>query len=240
MPCRLAVLVLTALTVGCAPSADSRTLARGPALPSGVPVVSVGVSSVPALTTSPASADAGNPAVLERAAEGVDQSERRRAERARARGAQTAAEVEAAGALPPCDDLLSASDVATVLGAPVRVLPTPGVVEDGRTCNRAYRAEGVAGSLILIVSRFARAVQAEGALRVASDHDGKVGLAPLAGGLNGVRYTHDLDPDVHVSHFAHGVAFVELKATSGFDDAPGVTPDQLAQLTALVASRLDG
>ncbi len=198
-------------------------------------------SFLPALATAPAFADAGDPAVPEWAAAGVARSEERVARRLReadADAAEREAEAEATGPLPACDDLLSAGDVASVVGAPVRVLPTPGVAEDGRACNRGYRAEGVAGSVILIVSRFARANQAEGALRVASDHDGKVGLAPLAGGLNGVRYTHDLNPDTHVSHFARGVDFVELKAAPGLADAPGVTPDQLARLTALVAEHL--
>ena len=61
---------------------------------------------------------------------------------------------------------------------------------------------------------------------------------PLAGGLNGVRYTHDLESDIHISHFALDTDFVELKATAAGASAPEITPDQLAEVTAIVARRL--
>ncbi|WP_412067857.1 hypothetical protein [Rubrivirga sp. IMCC43871] len=189
-------------------------------------------SFIPALATAPAFADAGDPPIPEWAATGMALSEERQAPGDREREAE-GAEAAAAGTLPPpCDDLLSADDVVSVLGAQVRVVPSPFATEDGSACTRSYLAVGVAGSVILIVSHFTQARQAEGALRVASDHDDKVSLEPLAGGLDGVRYTHDLTPDTHVSHFAQGVDFVELKAAPGLDNAPGVTPDQLADLTA--------
>lgn len=199
-------------------------------------------SFLPALATAPAFADAGDPPVPEWAAAGFARSEEQQARGAREREAseaEAAAEGEAAGTLAACDDILSAADVAAVLGVrSVRVSPTPGVEVTGENCNRGYKPEGLSGAVLLIVSHYRNATQAESALRVASDHDGKVDLEPLAGGLNGVRYTHDLSSAIHVSHFASGVDFVELKAVASLDPTPDITPAQLAEITAIVAARL--
>ncbi len=199
-------------------------------------------SFIPALATAPAFADAGDPPIPEWAAAGIARSAEQRARGDREREAQqvqAAAEREAAGPLAPCDEILSASEVSGVLGgARVTIRPTPGVEVDGQNCNRLYKPAGIEGGIILIISHYTNTRQSEGALRVASDHDGKVGLQPLAGGLNGVRYTHDLDSDTHISHFALGTDFVELKATAAGESVPEITPDQLAAVTAIVARRL--
>lgn len=196
-------------------------------------------SFIPALATAPAFADAGNPPVPEWAVDGIARSAEQRAREREAREAEAATEGEVAGSLAPCDEILSAAEVSGVLGgASVAVRPTPGVEVDGQNCNRLYKPAGIEGGIILIISHYTNTDQSERALRVASEHDGKVGLQPLAGGLNGVRYTHDLDSDMHISHFALGTDFVELKATAAGESVPEITPGQLAEITAIVARRL--
>ena len=207
-------------------------------------VAFIEASALPRLAKAPAFADAGTPPIPEWAAAEVAVLEAAAAERASAEqvtAAAAAAEVAAAGELLPCDEILSAADVAEVLGVTrVAVRPTPGIEKQGRNCNRSYKPSGgPAGVVLLIISHFRRADQATGALRVASDHDGKLDLQPLAGGLTGVRYTHRHSFDTHVSHFAIGTDFVELKAEAPGERAPGITPAQLATLTAIVARKLE-
>ena len=199
-------------------------------------------SDLPRLAAAPAFADAGAPEIPEWAAAQAAENSAAAAEYVRQHTAATGAgadEEPASGDLRPCDEILPASEVSSVLGgARVDVRPTPGVEVDGQNCNRLYKPAGLAGGIILIVSHYTGTNQSEGALRVASEHDGKVALQPLAGGLNGVRYTHDLESDIHISHFALDTDFVELKATAAGASAPEITPDQLAEVTAIVARRL--
>ena len=199
-------------------------------------------STLPRLADAPAFADAGDPGIPEWAAAQVAENEASAARYERARLERRAAEsatATASTALRPCDEILSAAEVSGVLGgARVSARPTPGVEVEGRNCNRLYKPAGINGGIILIVSHYTNTAQAEGALRVASDHDEKVGLQPLAGGLNGVRYTHDIPSGMHISHFALGTDFVELKATAAGESVPEITPEQLAEVTAIAARNL--
>lgn len=194
-------------------------------------------SALPRLSDAPGYAEAGDPAVPEWAAADVAANEAMEAESERRREAEEAE--PAITALMPCNQILSATEAARALGvASVDIRPTPGVEVEGRTCNRAYKPAGVDGAVLMLISHYTSSETAEAALRVASDHDGKVDIQPLAGSLNGIRYTHDLESDTHVSHFVVGTDFVELKATAGGARVPAITPSQLAEVTAVVARNL--
>ena len=197
-------------------------------------------SGLLALSENPTYASAGSPLLPEWIAAEVIQRVPRYADAApepEAVAPEAEAPVAEATPLMDCDEILPQETVSRILGTSVSVRPTP-FEDEGANCNRGYKADGLDGAVLLLVSNYSGAGIAESALGVASDHEGRVNVRRLEG-LDGVQYTRDSDAlgDMHVVNLTSGSALVELKATSDASD-PGTTPEQLEEIARAVASNL--
>ena len=185
-------------------------------------------SGLAALAGAPVYADAGEPDVPAWATEAVSEWE-----------PTPAAASEPAPAVEPlasCDVLLPVAEVERVCGmSGLQVFPTDFETE-GTNCNRKYGQPGQQSGLLLLVSRYSDASQAQGGLRVAIDTENQRDRRDVSGlGDAAVRFTHDLETlgyNNHLLTVAQQGDLIEMKS-GAFQDEPGQQVCSLDQMETL-------
>ena len=188
-------------------------------------------SNLPALAGAPVYADAGEPDVPAWAAKAVSEWEP-----APALASETPP--EPAAPLASCDVLLPVAEVERVCGmSGLQVFPTSFEAE-GTNCNRKYGQPGKQSGLLLLISRYGDASQAQGGLRVATDTENQRDRRDVSGlGDAAVRFTHNLETlgyNNHILTVAQQGDLVEMKSGE-FQDEPGQQVCSLDQMETLAS-----